>query len=599
MLSHLLDIQVGDWFDQIGTPVTLETGTQRGVSDINNALHLVEKKRVLRDVHSLVDVTVPASVAAVGSITTATQASYADGQTFTLTDATGQSITFEFDTVPDGVGGGNTAVDISADVTADNVRDRIISAVNGVGAGLRITASIGGAGLVTLTQDDGGTRGNTSIGTTGGPPGTFTAFTGGTGDLVILGTGELPAQTTAAVGAVTTLGTVVAAASSFGDTSLDEVAGPNTLNPKNLVAIFDGATRDTLQSGGNQIWGLLQSENAADGHTITDTTPNRVQISFVRVTSAGDDLEFVPAADIAGAVINYCSRERVRLEDLNEADFLKGAIVDTPGAATAVDRQDVYDNQGVTPVDLTTNAILDLEGPGLEWQIRDDLEALLLRIIEGSAGGTSEIEFGPAVDLFDNDAAVNDFASGMRVDTGGERINIGETSGTIESTSSNDLRLLGANEMLLDDGNQTGSSWAQTAGIKLSDTTQEWDDFETAFGEVSLLDAIVQASEAVGLRSKVQAVVTVTSLADVNTNGPILGGSANLDVNLPAYNNVTFVDDVEVFFNGALLRNGANAAANEDVYPGDTPSQGDLKFEFVITAGPGNPDVVTVIVNGQ
>lgn len=599
MLSHLLDVQVGNWWDVISTPVTLETGSQRGVSDLNNALHLVEKKRILRDVCNLTDITVPTSVTASGSISTVIQATYTDAQTFTLIDATGQSVTFEFDTVPNGVGGGNVAVDISADTTADDVRNRIITAINGVGAGLLITASNGGAATVALVQDVGGTRGNTTIGTTGGPPGTFTAFTGGTGDVVVLGVGQLPAQLIAAVGAVTTLGTVVAShTGTFGNIALDEVSGANAVSPKSLMLLVDGASRDPILSSNRIIYGLLQGESGlADGDTILTTTPDRVQISFVRVNAAGNDLEFVPAADIAGRTINYCTRERVRLQDLTEQDFLRGAIVDTPSGST-VTRQVAYDNQGTTAVDLTTNATLDLEGPGLEWQMRDDLEALLFRIIEGSAGGTSEIEFGVATDLFDNNAVVNDFESGLRADTGGQRIDVGETAGTIESTGANDLRVLGAAELLLDDGNQTGSTWAQTTGIKLSDTTAEWNDFETAFGEVSLLRAIYLASRST-LRTKVQAVVTVTRAANININGPILGGSASLDVNLPAYNLVTFIDDVEVFYNGELLRNGANAAADEDVYPGTTPSQGDLAFEFTIKASPGAPDVITVIVNGQ
>jgi len=600
MLSHLLDVQVGNWYDVISTPSTLETGAQRGVSDLNNALHLVEKKRILRDVCSLVDITVPASVTATSTIVTDVQANYTDAQTFTLTDATGQSITFEFDTVPNGVGGGNTAVDISADTTADNVRDRIITAINGVAGTLLITAGNGGAGTVSLTQDVGGSSGNTSIGTTGGPPGTFNAFTGGTGDVVILGTGELPSQTTAAVGAVTTLGTVVAThTGTFGSVSLDEVSGPNAVQPKNLMQIVDGNTRDPILSSSRVVYGLLQGESGVtDGATITDTTTTRVQISFVRINNAGNDLEVVPAADIAGTTINYCSRERVRLEDLTEADFLRGAIVDIGSGATTVDRQTAYDNQGTTPVDLTTNATLDLEGAGLEWAIRDDLEALLFRIIEGSAGGTSEIEFAAGVDVFDNNAIVNDFASGATINSGGTRpITVGVVDGEI-ATTAGDLRLIGFNEMFLDDVNQNGSTWAQTDGIKLSETTAEWDNFETAFGEVSLLNAIYQASQS-ALRTRVQAVVTTTRAADTNINGPVLGGSASLDVNLPAYNLVTFVTDVDVFFNGSLLRNGANAAANEDVYPGTTPSQGDLAFEFTIKAAPGNPDVITVIVNGQ
>jgi len=478
MVSHLLDVQVGNWYDVITTPSTLESGSQRGVSDLNDALHLVEKKRILRCVYNLTDVTVGA------------------GENF-----------------------------------------------------------------------------------------------------VILGTGELPSNTTAAVGAVTTLGTVVAAhGGTFGTHALDEVAGSSAIKPKNLMVIVDGATRDPILSSGRQIYGLLQGESGVtDGATITDTTTTRVQISFVRVNATGDDLEACPVSDIENAVINYCSNERVRYEDLSEDDFLNGAVVDVPAGST-VTRQVAYDNQGTTPVDLTTNATLDLEGPGLIWSIRDDLEADLLRIIEGSSGGTSEIEFGTDVDLFDNNAAVNDFANGASLDTGGTQVDIGVNAGVVETTGADDLRILGAGELLLDDGNQAGSTWAQTTGIKLSETTQEWDDFETEFGEVSLLNAIYQAARAEA-RNKVQAVVTSTTTADNDVNGP--SGANNLDTDLPAYDQVTFVEDVDVFYNGALLRNGANAAANEDVYPGTSPASGDLRFEFTIKASPGNPDVVTVIVNGQ
>lgn len=474
MVAHLLNVQSGNWYDEISTPSTLETGAQRGVSDLNNALHLIEKKRVLRDVHSLVDVTVPAAQ-----------------------------------------------------------------------------------------------------------------------NWVVLGAGEIPTQTLAAVGNVTSLGTVVEPhPATFGSHSLAETAGPNALSPKNLLLIVDGSTRDPILSDNRQVYGLLQSESNTDGHTISDGAPNRVQISFVRQNATGNDLEAVPVADIENAVINYTTRERVRLEDLSEADFLRGAVVDIPTSSTE-NRQDVYDNQGTTPVNLTTNATLDLEGPGLVWSIRDDLEALLFRVLEGSAGGNSEVQFGADVDVFNNDAIINDFASGLRANTGGQRIDVGVNAGTIESTGANDLRLLGAGELYLDDGNQTGSTWAQTNGIKLSETTAEWDTFESRFGEVSLLDAITRA----GLRTRVQAVVSANVAADNDVNGP--GGANNLDIDLPAYDQVTFTTDVDVFLNGNLLRNGANAAANEDVYPGTDPSIGDLRFEFGLKGGGTKPDVLTVIVHGQ
>jgi hypothetical protein len=462
-----------NWYDDLTQPTTLENGTIRGVDAINAALHLVEKKRVLRDVY-----------------------------------------------------------DPGNDVT------------------------------VTASQN-----------------------------WEVLALAELPTNTTAAIGSVTTLGTVAAFHGGTFDThALSEVSGTNALNPKNLCVITDATSGDPILSGGRTIYALFQTESNTDGSTMTGTTPNRAQLSFVRPNATFDDLEACPVADIEGKTINYATRERVRLEDLTEQDFLKGAVVDVPAGSTPT-RQTVYDNQGATPVDLTTNAILDLEGAGLEWQIRDDLEAILFRIIEGSAGGTSKVAIEDDVDEFDVDAVVSDFLNGIKVDTGtaGTTIDIGVTAANaitsggsllVQSAAANDLRLLGAQEMFLDDGNQTGSSWAQTDGIKLSDTTAEWDNFETAFGEVSLLNAIVQAYNS-SHRRRVFSVVTVASiLANTDVSGP--SDDNNLDTDLGDLSGGTFVDDYDVYLNGQLLRPGADAAANNDYYPGTSLANGQLKFEFVL-----------------
>lgn len=476
----------GNWWDDLTAPSTLETGTQRGINSLNDALHAVEKKRVLTCTWGLNSI----SIASAGD-------------------------TFD-----------------------------------------------------------------------------------------ILGTGELPGNTTAAVGAVTTLGTVVAAhGGTFGTASLDEVAGPTAISPKNLVQIVDATTRDPILDAGNQIYGLLQSEDATDGHTITDTTTTRVQISFVKLNGAGTDLVAITSGAMDGISYDYCYVERVRLEDLNESNFLGGANIDVPAGST-VNRQVSYDNQGTTPVDLTTNATLDLEGAGLTWAIRDDLEANLFTIVEGSAGGTSQVNIHADVDEFDVDAAVNNFAEGVTVDSAGTALNLGVTAGQIDMASSltiaatggtSDIFMSAGNELYFDDTNQTGSTWAQTAGIKLSETTAEWDNFETQFGEVSLLNAIVQAGTAAA-RTKGVAVVTTNAAADVNVTGA--GGTPNLDAQLPDYSGVTFLTDVDVYLNGVLLRNGADASANHDVYPGDSPANGDLKFEFQVKSTGSTPDVITMIVYG-
>jgi hypothetical protein len=240
---------------------------------------------------------------------------------------------------------------------------------------------------------------------------------------------------------------------------------------------------------------------------------------------------------------------------------------------------------------VTTNSTLDLEGAGLVWAIRDDLEATLFSITEGSAGGTSVVALGADVDTFDVNAVVNDFSAGATLNSGGTRpIAVGVTDGVIESTAGN-LRINAAGELYLDDVNQTGSTWAQTDGIKLSETTAEWDLFETNFGEVSILNAISQAYSG-GVRTKIQATLTSNVTASNDVNGPGTA-HANTDVDLAPFDQVTFNTDVDVFLNGELMRH------TDDVVAGGTPAEGDLQFLFDLKGTGTKPDQITVIVNGQ
>lgn len=475
-VHNLLNVQTGNWFDDLNVPSSLETGAKRGVNDLNTALHALEKKRVLRN-------------------------------------------------------------------------------VTNVGVALAVPASQ---------------------------------------NYVILTTGKLPSQTTAAVGAVTTLGTVVAFHSgTFGTHSLDEVAGSNALGPKNLVLIVDSSNGDPVMSGDRQVWGLIQSETATDGHTITDTTPYRVQISFVRPNASWSDLEACPVADIESKTIDYATRERVRLADLNEVDFLSGEVADINPDIVAVSRQNAYDNQGTTPVDITGNALLDLEGAGLEWQVRDDAEAILFRIIEGSAGGTSKVAVEDDTDEFDVDAVVSDFLNGIKVDTGasGTTIDIGVTAantitsgGSLEiNSTSADLNLDSGLELNFTDSYRAGSTWSLGDGIALSSSSTEWDNFETAFGEVSLLNAIKQAYDKAH-RRVVRANVSVASIsANTDVSGP--SNDNNIDTDLGDISGGSFLNDYDLFLNGELLEPGADAAANNDYYPGTSLANGQLKFEFVLKTG--------------
>lgn len=487
-ISLHLDNQAGDWYTDLNIPATLDTGTKRGINDLNTDLHANERKRILR-------------------------------------------------------------------------RRQVVGA---------------DIGPIAVNAQH----------------------------VVLDAAGELPGNTTAAVGAVTTLGTIVAYEATFPAATLTEVAGGDALTPKNLCKIADSATGDIITDGsGREVHGLLQSESNTDGSTITITTPNRVQISFVVHNATNDDLELAAAGVMDGKTIDYSPVERYAFEDIPEHAWLSDTDFIDAGAG-AVDRQDVYNNQGTVPVDLGTNATLDLEAAGIYWEVRDDLEARLFAIIEGSAGGTSEIQFAAAVDTFNNDAAVNDFAAGATIRSGGTRpITVGVTDGEI-TTTSGDLMVRAAAELLLDDVNQTGSTWAQD-GIKLSDTTAEWDAFEAQFGEVSLLNAIVQAVGAVN-RCKAVASVGGAAAADIPANtlieGPGGPGTDNISADLCDYDALTFVSDVDIYINGALQWNGANAAANNDVYPSAVSAErqvGAFYCEYALKYRGGvDPDVITMIAWG-
>jgi hypothetical protein len=596
----------GNWYDDIGTPATFENGKQRGVSTVNQDLHDLQRKRVLVQIAELAAITVPAGAYAAGTLSGTVN--YADGDTVTI----GSTVYTMKSPFVDAAFNVDASVSLLA--TMQNLYDAInLTGTPGSQYGTATTihptaqATSVGATSVTIRAKVTGTAGNAivTLSSVADPAWAAATLAGGAGDVSVLTLvpDQLPTWTlgkVAAIGSVTTRGTVCAYNATFGLHSLAEVSGSNALTPKNLCIVEDTTTHDPIMSSGRVVYALFQSESSTDGSTLTGTTPNRAMLSYVRINTGGTALETVPTADIAGKTLHYASVGRKALEDLNEQDFLKGAVIDVTGPAF-VDRQIAYDNQGITPVELTTNALLDLNSAGIYWTIRDLANAELFKVTEGSTGGTTALAIGTDVDTFTSSAAVNNFVQGIGTRTGGVQIDLGKTTiastGTIETTGSNDLRLLGARELFLDDGNQAGSTWAQTNGIKLSDTTAEWDAFEVAFGgEVSLLDAITKAYTT-QKRTKVQATLTADVVSTNNVNGPI--GAANCDVNLLPYNLVPtgFVSDVEVYLNGELLRNATGAT--EDVYPGTTPAQGDLKFTFKLKGTGAKPDQLTVIVNGQ
>ncbi len=385
---------------------------------------------------------------------------------------------------------------------------------------------------------------------------------------------EGPAET-AAVGAGTALGAIVALLpGASGTHSLNEVTGPNPLSPKNLLLIREASSGDDILSSGRRIYGLLQAESiVVNGDTFDDTT-KQVQISFVRPNATGDDLEAVPSADIAGQSINYSYVRRVRFDDVPESAFLTGHFVDA-AAATAVTLDNAIDNQ----VGAATQA------QDIDWRISDNFTldyqdstggVNLLRIAPAAAGDEIEIN----IDILDiNNAQDADFLNGAIFDSGGTPIRVGSTTGYID-TASADLGIRAGGELFLDDSNQAGSTWTQTAGIKLSDSTAEWDAVEAAYGsELSILAMLGQAKR----RAKVYAVVTAQTSANTDVGG--VGGGSNLDTQLPDMSVGNFLTDYDVYVNGELQRPGSTSGDDHDYYPGTSLANGQIRLEYVVRPG--------------
>jgi len=414
-------------------------------------------------------------------------------------------------------------------------------------------------------------------------------------NFVVLSVAGAEAPTEAAAVSAGQEGAVVAVlgTGALGAHALDEVAGANPLGPKNLLVIRDATTGQPIQSSGKDVFGLLQAEDGVlDGDAFDDTS-KRVQISFVRENAGGSDLEAVPATDIGGKSINYAYVRRIRFDAIPEEAFLSGSFVD----ATAV-------------VDVTLdNAIANQpgaasQGRDIDWNIVDGFELAftadsgardLLRLAPTAGGDTVELN----LDTLDiNNVNPVDLAEGLTVDSAGTPINVGVTAGqidsgaglTVRSGGAGDLRLIAAAGLLLEDVNKAGSTFA--GPLQLSASAQQWSDYESEYGEVSLLEAIIRAKTD-RAHDKAVAVVTTNIPADTNVTGA--GASPNLDAQLLDYSGKAFVGEVNIYLNGTLLRAGADALADHDVYPGDNPATGDLKFEFNLKGG-GKPDVITMEV---
>jgi len=460
--------------------------------------------------------------------------------------------------------------------------------------------------------------------------------------ILVVATNELPAGGLNKKAIATTVTGLVSAehGGSFGAAhSLLEIAGDNAINPENLLAVVDASTGDPIFSDGRIVWGLLQHEaGATDAAAFTDTTPERAQLSLVRVNATHDDLEAAAVADVEDKVINVAFTDRKYLDDWTRMSFLRRSpFVDVGAGAVVNTLNTAIDNQGATPATQAT---------AVYWRIAD---AVAL-VFETSDGGVDLLSLSPAaagdavaincnsLDINVGASGTADVDNGITVDSGGTPINLGVTAGQIDAgaagitvLSSGAVARLDGVGVTLDanagnvvadgvvlDVDVTDASHiiqaansadaksltiaSRNAGAGVGHLVLEADEnitFETKNQAAALpLDddtAGAISALAGGPHASIAAAIKYAILSGgVGLTGAFLfvsGGAYAMGANVPA---ATFDQTgytmtmgsggavsatMMVFLNGRLLRGGA-ATGTGDVYPGTTPASGDVKFDF-------------------
>lgn len=399
----------------------------------------------------------------------------------------------------------------------------------------------------------------------------------------------------AAVGLGVATGSIVslltASEGTYGSHSVTQVSGSSVITPKNLVLVRDAWTHSTITSSlGQEIFGLLQVEaSASSGDAFSDTN-RKTQISFVQeiISSTTSSLRAVSASEIGGKTIQYSYIRRVALDDLPEDAYLSDQIFidifpSSMNFSSSVSFSDITlqtaINNQVGTVSQNKNvaiAIADgfswayLSGTQKLWELAssDTTDTLTVNVDRFSVSGTF-----PA-----------SFQKGISVSTGSGQVDLGVIPNTINSLTGTRLVLSGGTSLGFSDGFGVLSNY--TGGIiPFATSTLEYNNFTTGFGnQTSLLGALYFLSQSVSAsarpRIRTSAGVTTTVVADTNITFP-----TNLDAALSSYSGKNFQREINVFLNGVLLIPGFTVGNPNDVYPGTSPSTGDLKFPMTLRSG--------------
>jgi len=409
--------------------------------------------------------------------------------------------------------------------------------------------------------------------------------------VLLTATGNTAPDKVIAINATTEGAATAQLAGAVGSHSLTEQAGPNPLEPKNLCQVFDGATGDPILSSSRRVYALLQVGSAAtDGNAFADSGNDQGQLSFVRPNATYDDFEACPVTDIESQSIIYSFSWRRNLNDVPEEYFRSSIASADPQAGVTVSLDEAYNGA----------AFITADGADIDFRLADTVAFKvrlgtgndLFKVTRTDTGPAHEVQIGSDVATFNNDAVDSDFANGMTVDSTGQAINIGKTANGVIDSASAELRANTGDAEVSAASGEVRFTSSRDTDLELDDATAG--AISGLFGQTfsSISAAIKYAGEQGGVDLSLKVTVLASNYAQgVNVPGAIQDiTAAPIDMNTPAT-----VEQL-VFLNGRLLY-GGNGTTKNDVYAGDTPGSGDVKFDF--SKGVKTGDVIISAVLAQ
>lgn len=350
----------------------------------------------------------------------------------------------------------------------------------------------------------------------------------------------------------------------FDSHRLTEVTGANALNPYNLCIVLDAATGDPIESSSRQVYALLQvEENAVDGDPFDDVA-NQGQLSFVRPNATYTDLEACPVSDIESTNIRYAYADREALSLWDPADWRRSSVlVDLAAPGVSVTMDIAYNGGSTVNVDDTN---VDFRLTDTKHFIVSDVSGTnkIIDIHAEAAGDEIDINAPGGIAVAAGDLTM---PSNKATING---VEVGGAAGRV-ATASGDLDLRGADDVSF-------VTVRETTPLPLDDATT---------GAISALSGGPHASISAAIKYAIDHGMTFnlgvfvsasTYLRDTNIPGGAggldisAGNGHSLDMNTPSG------VDTFIFLNGRL-QYGGNGTTNNDVYAGDTPANGDIKFD--------------------